>query len=102
MLYEMYLRYFGTYLASVKHQFDDKWNGADTRLSTCDPHASKFVTNSDSPQEVEAGKEIIFTYDVRFEVLDWGIQMLLSLNLFSCFSVSSFLQVLFECLSMLI
>ncbi|KAL5658866.1 hypothetical protein ACJX0J_032029, partial [Zea mays] len=52
---------------SVKHQVDDKWNGVDTRLSTCDPHASKFVINSDSPQEVEVGKEIIFTYDVRFE-----------------------------------
>jgi hypothetical protein len=99
----MDLRYFGTYFASVKHQFDDKWNGADTRLSTCDPHASKFVTNSDSPQEVEAGKEIIFTYDVRFEVPDWGIQKLLSLNLFSCFSGSSFLQgILVECLSMMI
>jgi hypothetical protein len=27
------------------------------------------VTNSDTPQEVEAGKEIIFTYDVGFEVM---------------------------------
>ena len=70
MLYEMGLRYFDTFFASVKHQIDDKWNGVDTRLSTCDPHASKFVINSDSPQEVEADKEIIFTYDVRFEVRD--------------------------------
>ena len=70
VLYEMDLRYFGTYFASVKHQVDDKWNGVDTRLSTCDPHASKFVINSDSPQEVEADKEIIFTYDVHFEVRD--------------------------------
>jgi len=27
------------------------------------------VTNSDTPQEVESGKEIIFTYDVGFEVM---------------------------------
>jgi hypothetical protein len=27
------------------------------------------VINSDTPQEVEAGKEIIFTYDVGFEVI---------------------------------
>ena len=27
------------------------------------------MTNSDTPQEVEAGKEIIFTYDVGFEVM---------------------------------
>jgi len=70
VLYEMDLRYFGTYFASIKHQVDDKWNGVDTRLSTCDPHASKFVINSDNPQEVETDKEIIFTYDVRFEVRD--------------------------------
>lgn len=54
---------------SIKHQLDDKWDGVNTRLSTCDPHANKLVTSSDSPQEVEAGKEIIFTYDVHFEVL---------------------------------
>jgi hypothetical protein len=54
---------------SIKHQFDGKWNDANTRLSTCDPHDSKFVINSETPQEVEVGKDIIFTYDVRFEVL---------------------------------
>jgi transmembrane 9 superfamily member 2/4 len=63
--------HFDTYFASVKHQIDDKWNDVNTRLITCDPHANKFVTTSDSPQEVEAGKEVIFTYDVRFEVLLW-------------------------------
>jgi transmembrane 9 superfamily member 2/4 len=63
--------YFGIYFASIKHQVDDKWNDVNTRLTTCDPHANKFVTNSNSPQEVEADKEIIFTYDVRFEVLLW-------------------------------
>lgn len=76
--------------ASVKHQFDGKWNGVDTRLSTCDPHASKFVTSSESPQEVEADKEIIFTYDVKFEVL--GFRSLLSLTLFCCSFLSSFVQ----------
>ncbi|OAY73699.1 Transmembrane 9 superfamily member 10 [Ananas comosus] len=44
-----------------------EWNGNKTRLSTCDPHAKRSVMNSDSPQEVEANKDIIFTYDVEFE-----------------------------------
>jgi len=55
--------------ASINHQFEGQWNDKNTRLITCDPHASKLVTNSDTPQEVEAGKEIIFTYDVGFEVI---------------------------------
>jgi transmembrane 9 superfamily protein 2/4 len=60
---------FHIHVHSIKHQFDGKWNDANTRLSTCDPHDSKFVDNSETPQEVEVGKDIIFTYDVRFEVL---------------------------------
>ena len=60
---------FYTSGASINHQFEGQWNDKNTRLITCDPHASKLVTNSDTPQEVEAGKEIIFTYDVGFEVM---------------------------------
>jgi len=60
---------FYTSGASINHQFEGQWNDKNTRLITCDPHASKLVTNSDTPQEVEAGKEIIFTYDVGFEVI---------------------------------
>ncbi|KAL5682274.1 hypothetical protein ACJX0J_008659, partial [Zea mays] len=52
---------------SINHQFEGPWNDKNTRLITCDPHASKLLVNSDTPQEVEAGKEIIFTYDVGFE-----------------------------------
>jgi transmembrane 9 superfamily member 2/4 len=48
---------------------DGAWNDKNTRLATCDPHANKVVIGSDTPQEVEAGKEIIFTYDVGFEVI---------------------------------
>jgi len=87
---------------SVKHQVDDKWNGVDTRLSTCDPHASKFVINSDSPQEVEVGKEIIFTYDVRFEESEikwasrWDTYLLMTDDQIHWFSiVNSLMIVLF-------
>ena len=52
---------------SVKHEYEGKWK-ENNRLLTCDPHAKRAVTNSDSPQEVEDKKEIIFTYDVEFQV----------------------------------
>lgn len=35
---------------------------------TCDPHAKRTVSNSDNPQEVEENKDIVFTYDVEFQV----------------------------------
>ncbi|KAL6541101.1 Transmembrane 9 superfamily member 8 [Orobanche minor] len=51
---------------SVKHDYDGKWDDK-TRLTTCDPHSKHTVTSSDSPQEVEDKKEIVFTYDVDFQ-----------------------------------
>ncbi|KAF3779908.1 Transmembrane 9 superfamily member 8 [Nymphaea thermarum] len=52
--------------ASVKHEYEGEWSEHAT-LTTCNPHAQRFVTESDPPQEVEDNKEIIFTYDVDFE-----------------------------------
>ncbi|XP_051149425.1 transmembrane 9 superfamily member 9-like [Andrographis paniculata] len=51
---------------SVKHEYEGDWNEK-TRLTTCDPHAKKTVTSSESPQEVDENTEIIFTYDVEFQ-----------------------------------
>ncbi|EYU35328.1 hypothetical protein ABFS82_10G123500 [Erythranthe guttata] len=51
---------------SVKHEHDGQWDDK-TRLTTCDPHAKRSVTDSNSPQEVEENKEIVFTYDVEFQ-----------------------------------
>ncbi|RWW18406.1 hypothetical protein BHE74_00025292 [Ensete ventricosum] len=53
---------------SVKHEYEGQWNENKTRLSTCDPHAKRSVLNSDAPQEVAANNEIIFTYDIEFEL----------------------------------
>lgn len=55
---------------SVRHDYEGEWNEKKTRLTTCDPHAKRTVTSSESPQEVEDKKEIIFTYDVEFQVGD--------------------------------
>lgn len=53
---------------SVKHEYEGTTWTDKTRLTTCDPHAKHTVVNSNSPQEVVEGKEIIFTYDVEFQV----------------------------------
>ncbi|KAL2236111.1 transmembrane 9 superfamily member 8 [Sesamum indicum] len=50
---------------SVKHEYEGEWSG-NTRLTTCDPHAKRLITSSNSPQEVEDKQEVIFTYDVEF------------------------------------
>ncbi|RCV22132.1 hypothetical protein SETIT_4G196100v2 [Setaria italica] len=52
---------------SVKHEYDGDWKETATPLKTCDPHSRRLVVDSNSPQEVEANKEIVFTYDVNFE-----------------------------------
>uniref|UniRef100_A0A0D9XAQ9 Transmembrane 9 superfamily member n=1 Tax=Leersia perrieri TaxID=77586 RepID=A0A0D9XAQ9_9ORYZ len=58
---------FETKPFSIKHKFEAQWNGVNTRLSTCDANANKFISASDSPQEIRVGEEIIFTYDVSFQ-----------------------------------
>lgn len=53
---------------SVKHEYEGDWNEEKTRLRTCDPHAKQTVVSSENPQEVEEKNDIIFTYDIEFQV----------------------------------
>uniref|UniRef100_J3MGC1 Transmembrane 9 superfamily member n=1 Tax=Oryza brachyantha TaxID=4533 RepID=J3MGC1_ORYBR len=87
---------------SVKHEYDGDWKDSETRLKTCDPHSRRLVVDSDSPQEVEAGKEIIFSYDVNFEESDikwasrWDSYLLMTDDQIHWFSiVNSLMIVLF-------
>ncbi|XP_073128513.1 transmembrane 9 superfamily member 8-like [Henckelia pumila] len=64
---------------SIKHEYEGQWS-KDTRLTTCDPHTKRTVSSSDSPQEVKESEEVIFTYDIAFEVISSPINFLL-LNL---------------------
>ena len=59
--------------SSVNHKYEGKWNNKNTRLSTCDPHARKAVFDSENPQEVGDEKEIVFTYDVEFQVSSFAV-----------------------------
>ncbi|KAK3437966.1 transmembrane 9 superfamily member 8 [Eucalyptus grandis] len=86
---------------SVKHEYEGTWN-ENTRLTTCDPHSKHTVVNSNSPQEVEEKKEIIFTYDVEFLESDvkwasrWDTYLLMSDDQIHWFSiVNSLMIVLF-------
>ncbi|KAF8407271.1 hypothetical protein HHK36_006398 [Tetracentron sinense] len=85
---------------SVKHEYEGKWNEKN-RLTTCDPHAKRTVTNSDSPQEVEDKKEIIFTYDVDFQESDvkwasrWDTYLLVADQIHWFSIVNSLMIVLF-------
>ncbi|KAI3890353.1 hypothetical protein MKW92_047012 [Papaver armeniacum] len=86
---------------SVKHEYEGEWNEK-TRLTTCDPHAKRTVSSSDSPQEVEENKEIIFTYDVEFQESDikwasrWDTYLLMADDQIHWFSiVNSLMIVLF-------
>ncbi|KAL5071519.1 hypothetical protein RYX36_022406 [Vicia faba] len=86
---------------SVKHEYEGKWEEK-TRLTTCDPHAKHTVVNSNTPQEVEEGKEIFFTYDVEFQESDvkwasrWDAYLLMSDDQIHWFSiVNSLMIVLF-------
>lgn len=87
---------------SVKHEYDGKWKEQDTRLSTCDPHTKQTVVNSNNPQEVAEGKEIVFTYDVDFQHSDvkwasrWDAYLLMNDDQIHWFSiVNSLMIVLF-------
>ncbi|XP_038709976.1 transmembrane 9 superfamily member 10 isoform X2 [Tripterygium wilfordii] len=83
---------------SVKHEYEGEWND-NIRLTTCDPHAKRLVTNSDSPQEVGDKKEVIFTYDIEFEASDvkwasrWDSYLLMADDQIHWFSVVNSLMI---------
>ncbi|KAL6985156.1 Transmembrane 9 superfamily member 8 [Sarracenia purpurea var. burkii] len=86
---------------SVKHEYEGKWNEK-TRLSTCDPHSKRTVSNSNTPQEVAEKQEIVFTYDVEFQESDvkwasrWDTYLLMNDDQIHWFSiVNSLMIVLF-------
>ncbi|CAI0376735.1 unnamed protein product [Linum tenue] len=87
---------------SIKHEYEGKWAEDKTRLTTCDPHTKRTVINSNTPQEVDDKKEIVFTYDVEFQESDvkwasrWDAYLLMSDDQIHWFSiVNSLMIVLF-------
>ncbi|EEC83245.1 hypothetical protein OsI_28561 [Oryza sativa Indica Group] len=87
-------------LNNVKHEYEGQWNDKKTRLTTCDPHAKHIITSSDSPQEIEVGKDIIFTYDVDFKESDikwasrWDTYLLMTDDQIHWFSIVNSLMII--------
>ncbi|KAL3633428.1 Transmembrane 9 superfamily member 8 [Castilleja foliolosa] len=86
---------------SVKHEYEGKWVD-NIRLTSCDPHAQRIVTSSNTPQEVEEKQEVIFTYDVSFQESEvkwasrWDTYLLMTDDQIHWFSiVNSLMIVLF-------
>jgi len=52
---------------SVKHSYD-RWEDTKTKLLTCNPNTRTYVTPSQDPQELLEDQEVVFTYDVSFQV----------------------------------
>uniref|UniRef100_A0A0C9S5C7 Transmembrane 9 superfamily member n=1 Tax=Wollemia nobilis TaxID=56998 RepID=A0A0C9S5C7_9CONI len=52
---------------SVKHEYENPWQTENPQLITCNANTKRYVTGADTFQEVDEGKEVIFTYDVNFE-----------------------------------
>lgn len=51
---------------SIAHEYKE-WSDKNPSLRTCNP-SSKIIPGNHSPQEVDADKEVVFTYDVTFMV----------------------------------
>jgi transmembrane 9 superfamily protein 2/4 len=51
----------------VKHEYDT-WDKEQTKLKTCNSAAKVFVNIHQKPQEVISNEDIVFTYDVNFQV----------------------------------
>lgn len=87
---------------SVKHAYEGEWSEKTTTLTTCNPHAKREVTSSESPQEVEDKNEVIFTYDIHFQDSEikwasrWDTYLLMADDQIHWFSiVNSLMIVLF-------
>jgi hypothetical protein len=71
----------------VKHEYDT-WAKEKTILKTCNQATKEFVTNRQPPQEVVAGGEIVFSYDVKFVVSTPGRSALLLICSFCSLRIS--------------
>ena len=52
----------------MKHSHEAPWDAAAPGLSTCSDAAGAYVSHGMPPQPVDEGRELIFTYDVKFVV----------------------------------
>jgi transmembrane 9 superfamily protein 2/4 len=84
---------------SVKHDYEAPWDALKPHLSTCNPGSMTYVTHGLSPQIVEEGEEIIFSYDVIFKISDikwasrWDTYLLMTDDQIHWFSIINSLMI---------
>ncbi|GMH04080.1 hypothetical protein Nepgr_005919 [Nepenthes gracilis] len=80
---------------SVNHEYKE-WKEQDTQLLTC---TKNIIPGGTTAQEVETGKEIVFTYDVTFEESDikwasrWDTYLLMNDDQIHWFSIINSLMI---------
>lgn len=55
-------------LSSINHEYKE-WDEKNPQLTTCNQNTKNMMQSSIVPQEVDADKEVVFTYDVSFKVI---------------------------------
>ncbi|KAL2251096.1 transmembrane 9 superfamily member 7 [Sesamum indicum] len=83
---------------SINHHYK-KWNENNTELSTCKHGIQTVLQPGILPQEIDADKEIVFTYDVSFESSDirwasrWDMYLLMNDDQIHWFSIINSLMI---------
>lgn len=83
---------------SVNHEYKE-WDDNDPQLTTCNKDTKMLIQGSTVPQEVDVGKEIVFTYDVTFKESDikwasrWDTYLLMNDDQIHWFSIINSLMI---------
>ncbi|KAF8388820.1 hypothetical protein HHK36_025500 [Tetracentron sinense] len=83
---------------SIKHEYK-VWNEKNPQLVTCNPSTKVIIQGSTVPQEVDADKEVIFTYDVSFKESEikwasrWDTYLLMNDDQIHWFSIINSLMI---------
>ena len=55
------------FINSINHEYKE-WDEKNPQITTCNKDTKNLIQGSTVPQEVDVGKEVVFTYDVTFKV----------------------------------
>ncbi|XP_009762751.1 transmembrane 9 superfamily member 7 isoform X1 [Nicotiana tabacum] len=83
---------------SINHEYKE-WDDKNPQVTTCNENTKNLVPGSTVPQEVDADKEVVFTYDVSFKESDvkwasrWDTYLLMNDDQIHWFSIINSLMI---------
>ncbi|MBA0869452.1 hypothetical protein Goshw_028203 [Gossypium schwendimanii] len=83
---------------SINHEYKE-WDEKNPQVTTCNKDTKNLIQGSTVPQEVDAGKEVVFTYDVTFKESDikwasrWDTYLLMNDDQIHWFSIINSLMI---------